>query len=81
MKVTCTWGEGPDIILNLDGTQLILHETPVDYHRWTHGIVSEGSLDLTADEAIELGYRLINTGILAKELLISYIDYIIKEKG
>jgi len=50
MKAECTWGEGPDVLVSLDGTTIVLHEKPVS-DVWEHGVVTQGSLDLTAGEA------------------------------
>ncbi len=68
MKVTCTWGEGPDVVLDLDGTLMVLYEDPHDKDAWTHGAVSDGSLDLTAAEAEELGILLIQVAKQARDL-------------
>ncbi len=54
LKVECTWGEGPDIIVSLSGKKLLLLEDPIDKNRWTYGLVSKGQIDLTCDEAQSL---------------------------
>lgn len=30
MKVVCTWGDGPDILMDLDGTPVMAYENPVN---------------------------------------------------
>lgn len=69
---TCTWGEGPDVLLSFNGDRFILYEDPKhdkaprgDYR---HGHVTNGSMDLTAEEAEELGMQLIHAAREAREL-------------
>lgn len=59
MKAECAWGEGPDVILSLDNTGMVLHEDPCDLDKWKHGVVKQGSLDLTAAEAYKLAMELL----------------------
>lgn len=75
MKVTCTWGDGPDVLLSLDGHLMVLHEEPHDKEAWTHGAVSDGSLDLTVEEAEELAHELIIAARGARELSLSYEEH------
>jgi len=79
MKVTCTWGDGPDVMLSLDGSIMVIHNDPLDKDAWAHGTVSDGSLDLTADEAEELAYGLIASAKAARELKKSYAEYMERE--
>ena len=58
MKAECTWGDGPDVLITLEGTSLVLYEKPSQLLSWQHGAVSEGSLDLTVSEAKQLCYEL-----------------------
>ena len=67
MKAVCTWGEGPDVMLCLEGTPLILGEHP-DLSHFSYGVVTKGDLDLTADQAQELGLQLIKLAQQAKDL-------------
>ena len=61
MKAECTWGDGPDVILSLNGTGMILFENPIiEGSGFKYGTVNAGSLDLTAQEAIILGHQLLN---------------------
>lgn len=70
IKASCTWGDGPDIMLVIEGedenddnnNRFILYEDPkhqlpprADY---IHGYVTNGSMDLTANEARILAARL-----------------------
>ncbi len=73
IKAICTWGDGPDVIVNLDGTKLILYEKPF-YGKWEHGVVSEGSLDLTATEAEIFGQQLLDVAKQARDLCREYSE-------
>ena len=68
MKAECTWGDGPDVLVMLNGTHIMLYEYPKNYERFKHGEVSQGSLDLTSDEALLLAGELISAANSAKEL-------------
>ena len=72
MRAICTWGDGPDVLLTIDGERLILHEDPKHNEPpkgdCIHGHVTKGSIDLTADEAQALGYQLINAATQANGL-------------
>lgn len=59
IRAVCTWGDGPDVLLVLEGKKLICYHNPKDEIHWIHGIISEGSMDLTAHEALELAAELI----------------------
>jgi len=79
MKATCTWGDGPDIALDLDGTRFVLYEDPKhnkppqgDY---VHGYVQKGSIDLTMNEAEELGRQLISAAENSRRLYESANDF------
>ena len=72
MEATCTWGEGPDVLVELTGTNVILYEDPKhntppqgDYK---HGFITEGSFDLTIAEAEHLASELLTAANKAKEL-------------
>jgi len=80
MKASCAWGDGPDVIVSLEGTKIILYEDPHENNHFKHGIVSEGSFDLTSNEAIELAHSLLMAARVAKDLDLSYNDYVEKEK-
>ena len=72
MKAECTWGDGPDVLVILDGTGLMLYEDPHNdpppRGQCTHGRVTEGSLDLTAAEAENLGIELITAAKQARDM-------------
>lgn len=55
-KITahCTWGDGPDIILDNNGKSYILYDDPDMKDKFIHGISHKGSFDLSLQEAIEL---------------------------
>ena len=55
MKASCTWGEGPDILLSLESDDiLVLEDNPKNLDKWVYGTVNRGSIDLRLDEAKEL---------------------------
>ncbi|KKL56277.1 hypothetical protein LCGC14_2247020 [marine sediment metagenome] len=68
MKAECAWGDGPDVIVSLEGSTMVLHESPNDKDTWEHGTVSDGLLDLTADEAQDLGIDLITAAKQARDM-------------
>ena len=59
MNAICAAGDGPDVLVTLGDTPLVLHEEPVQLDRWIHGVVKSGSLELTADEALKLAGELV----------------------
>jgi len=60
MKAEHTGGHGPEIILSLNGTKLVLHQAPEEHKIWKYGTIREGSLDLTIEEAETLAAELLN---------------------
>jgi len=80
MRAECTWGEGPDVLVILEGTRVMLYENPIDLNRATHGYVREGSFDLTIEEALVLAASLIVAAKTAIELDDSYQDYVEKNQ-
>lgn len=79
MKATCTWGDGPDVLVDLNGTGVILYEDP-KHHKpprgdFKHGYITEGSFDLTAEEAEILSNELKTAAAAARSLDKSYREY------
>lgn len=74
VHATCTWGHGPDVVLDVTDHIFILYEHPT-MEGFRHGTVKRGSTDLTADEAIRLGNELVNAALHAKELEQSAKDF------
>jgi len=68
IKAECTWGDGPDVTLSLEGKSIVLCEDPQSLDKWTHGVVTNGLVDLTADEALRLASRLTMAAHEAKRL-------------
>jgi len=68
MKAKCTWGDGPDVLVVLDGMPVMLYHTPVDFNHAKHGMVKQGSFDLTADEAIALALQLLRAAESARDM-------------
>jgi len=85
INAECTWGEGPDIIMEFKDHGFILYEDPWNHPpprgQFKHGCVSKGSCDLTAEEAEKLGYRLIEVAKQVRELEKSVIEYFDKERS
>lgn len=79
INATCTWGEGPDVLVSFENHPFILHENPKNdpppMGSWVHGYVSIGSFDLTADEAIMLADQLKKAAEAAMELDRSIKEY------
>ena len=75
LKATCTWGDGPDVLMVLEddgkGDALMAYEDP--YHfppprgDCTHGYIRKGSICLTAERAEILGHQLIESAKQARE--------------
>ena len=55
----CAWGAGVDVILSLNGHGLMLFEEPKDKKYCKHGFITNGQIDLTAKEALDLARALI----------------------
>lgn len=68
MRAVCAWGEGPDVLVVLEGTPIVIYENPYGFERWEHGVVSKGSFDLNMKEALALAYSLIEATKQAIEL-------------
>lgn len=81
MKALCTWGEGPDVLVEIDGTPILCYENPTDLNRYTHGIIREGSFYLTVEEAKKLVGSLLMAISQTEELYQSYENYVeVEEK-
>jgi len=72
IDATCTWGDGPDVLLTFKDYIFILYEDPrhskPPQGGYAHGFVTKGSTDLTADEALILAAHLTDAANNAKEL-------------
>lgn len=69
INLSCTWGDGPDVCVNI-------YHDPEKRAHWAKGFFP---MDLTGDEAIEIGHKLIQAGEHAKELDRCYDDYMKNE--
>ena len=71
-KATCTWGDGPDVLLSIEDDNFMLYEDPKHNKPPqgdpAHGFVTKGSMCLTADEALELAAELEAAANNAKDL-------------
>jgi hypothetical protein len=67
MKAECTWGEGPDVLVILDGTPMVLYEEPKK-GTYVHGTCTQGSLELTAHQVEDLAKQLLRAAARAMEL-------------
>jgi len=72
IDATCTWGDGPDVLLVIKGIKMMLH-SPVVTGGGVHGLVDAGSVCLTAIEAKSLAIKLLNASYQADELTRGYI--------
>jgi len=77
---TCTWGDGPDVMVTLKDKPYILYEDPSDHAHFVHGVVWEGSFDLTAEEALALASKLSSAAMAAMRLDSDLIEYEQREK-
>ena len=68
MKASCAWEAGLDVLISLNGEKMILHNDPIDLDKFTHGTITEGSVDLTIEEAEDLAHQLLNSVHQVKEL-------------
>ena len=68
MKAECTWGDGPDVTLSLDGTKMVLRVDPAELDKWVHGTVAGGQADLTSEQARDLARQLIKAADEADRL-------------
>jgi len=68
-RAACTWGDGPDVILDIKDDIFVLYEPPIHVKSSSmYGHVTKGSMDLTADEALQLAADLEAAANNAKEL-------------
>ena len=70
IKAECTWGEGPDVLVTLKDSPLWLMADPVNKEGYrfptvkgfvttVHGFCLDAQLDLTKDQARNLGIALL----------------------
>jgi hypothetical protein len=85
IKASCTWGDGPDILIIFENHPVILHEDakndPPPRGQWKHGYVSKGSTDLTQAEARILAAQLICAADACKKIEDSYADWVEHDKA
>lgn len=81
IKVSCAWGEGPDVLLTVENSPFMCYEPPSDFNRAINGYVYNGSMDLTQAEARKLAADLLMAAEACKELDDSYAEYVKNEKG
>ena len=73
---SCTWGQGPDVLVTLDGAPFMCYENPDQKNRAVHGIVRKGSFELTRNEALELAEQLFRAAAACKDLDDSYAEMV-----
>jgi hypothetical protein len=77
--VSCTWGDGPDILITLDGKPFICYEDPKNHPpprgQWVHGYVSKGSMDFTQAEARVLAAQLISAADACRDIEAGYAEH------
>lgn len=59
MKASCTIGDGPNIIVSLDGKELLLLEEP-NRTNFKSGVVEHGQIELSVEEARNLVISLLS---------------------
>lgn len=78
IKASCTWGDGPDVMLTFEDDRFILYEDPKNdpppAGQWLHGYVSNGSTDLTQEQARQLAYELLKAADACREIEEAYKD-------
>ena len=71
-NASCTWGDGPDVLLDIKDDMFVLYEDPKHLlpsgGGYLHGYVTKGSMDLTAAEALTLAAHLEAAANQALEL-------------
>ena len=72
---TCTWGDGPDVLVTLDGKRFKCYEAVQFSKLVDHGFVSRGSIALTRNEALDLAEQLFRAAGAAKDLDDSVKNY------
>lgn len=76
INVSCTWGDGPDVMVSFENHPFILYEDPKNdappKGKWKHGYVTMGSFDMSADEAETLAYLLRDAARKARALEKGY---------
>ena len=79
IEVSCTCGNGPDVLVVFDGMPFICYEDPKNdpppRGQWKHGYVNEGSFDLSQDEARKLANELLAAADVCKSIEDSYSNY------
>jgi len=68
IKVECTWGEGPDVLVSIKNHPMILASDVINKDRFTHGVVKDAWLDLTQEQARNLANELLIASEYAKAL-------------
>jgi hypothetical protein len=79
ITATCTWGEGPDVLVQLKNHVMICYEPVSIKDRYRHGCIKNGSADLTAKEAEMLGHELLTAAKLAKKFEEDFMKTITRE--
>lgn len=67
IKVICTWGDGPDVMIAGKAKPILLLEEP-NRSGFTHGIVTSWQLDLSVEEAEWLSVWLYTIASEARKL-------------
>ncbi|MFA5312883.1 MAG: hypothetical protein WC375_06125 [Methanomassiliicoccales archaeon] len=75
MNATCTWGDGADVVLSLEGTKMVLLEDVADKKSWKYGTISQGNTDLTASGARKLASKLIMAAVQSESLQMECEDH------
>lgn len=68
LKVECTWGDGPDVLISIKNHPMILASDVIDKEKFAHGIVKDAWIDLTQEQARKLAHDLLRASNVAQEL-------------
>lgn len=75
-EATCTWGDGPDVLVSNKNGGYILFDDPKQYPpNFVHGMSLNGQFDLTIKQAIKLARELLRAANTAQQLEDSYTSY------
>lgn len=74
---SCTWGDGPDVLITLDGRRFTCYEAvqfskragqiPGPFSTGLHGFVTKGSIAFTRNEALELAQQIFTAAAQCRE--------------
>lgn len=79
ITASCTWGDGPDVLLVNGGKGYVIYRVKED--GYISGVSSQGSMDLTVAEAEMLAYELLEAVRQVRDLENSYQELMEQEQN